>query len=601
MIRCFFLAKYLLLLIFSHNTIAFSAESTASPVESEVDAKQPATADQPILAFELTGLADDEYKKNALAFLDIDDDAGKPIANPSYAEYLARIGVEQIQQSLQPFGYYSATVESSLDKTVKQWTIRYQVIKGSPVRVANVEVLVEGAGKNNKDFVKLLAKYPLKKGDILLQEKYTDFKNKILAQALASGYFDGVFTKTQIILADDLQTADIYVIYDTGERYAFGATTFKQDFLDDDVFQRYVNYEPGEVYASKSIAALQRDLYNSGYVKVIDVAANPNKNDKVVPVELTITPKKNKKHTFAIGYGTDNGIRARYDFDWRWVNRRGHNFKANLFASQKLQKGVAEYRIPALNPATDYYKIFATVKNDRSGSADSTLWNVGGAYHDKVGDLSREIGIKWQQENFKLGNDSGNIGLLTPYARLTYRRADDLMNTNDGLLLEGIVTGGHTSMLSEVSFLQAVAKAKYIKRIGESNKIKVSGSVGRTWVDNFHRLPADYRFFTGGDKTIRGYSYQSIGDIDSSGANVGGDKMYTVSGEYEYFIKDNMALAAFVDGGDVYSTEPAAFRVGAGVGFHYYSPIGPVKIDVAHGFHRPGDKVRLHFVIGPDL
>lgn len=578
------------LFLFCCQSIGFAAEQTTN-----------ADTERPVLAFELVGLSDETYRENALAFLDIDDDEGQPISNPSYADYLAQLGVEQIQQSLQPFGYYLATVKSEVKKTPKQWTVRYQVNKGKPVRIRQIDIKVDGAGKNDADFVELLGKYPLKKGDILQQEKYTDFKNKILAQALANGYFDGQFTQTQIRLSDDLQSADIYVTYDSGKRYVFGKTTFKQDFLDEDVFQRYVGYEPGEVYASKSIADLQRDLYNSGYVKVIDVSTTPNVADKSVPIELAITPQKNKKHKFSIGYGTDTGVRAGYHFDWRWVNRRGHQLKSDVFASQKLLKASAEYRIPAKHPATDYYKLFTNVKKDSSGDVDSTLWNVGGAYRDKVGDLTREIGIKWQQEDFTLGNDSGKIGLLTPYAKLTYRRADDFMNTNDGLLLEGTVTGGHTAMLSDVSFLQAVAKAKYIRRIGEVNKITVSGALGRTWVDNFRQLPADYRFFTGGDRTIRGYAYQSIGDIDSSGANVGGDKMYRVSGEYEYFFKENMALAAFVDGGDVYSTEAALFRVGAGVGFHYYSPIGPIKVDVAHGFDKPGDKVRLHFSIGPDL
>lgn len=590
MFRCLFKNVFLLF-------VACSAVAAESPTQVAATS----TAQHPVLAFELSGLAEETHKANALAFLDIDDDTGEPITNPSYADYLARVGVEQIQQSLQPFGYYSASVESSIKKSPQQWTVSYQVDKGRPVRIRQIEIALTGEGEKDTDFVELLQQYPLKTGDILLQEKYTDFKNRLQAQALANGYFDGAFTQAQIILSDDLLQADIQIQYATGKRYTFGKTTFKQDFLDEDVFQRYVNYEPGEVYTSKSIADLQRDLYNSGYVKVIDVSASHRSSDKTVPVELSITPKKNKKHTFAIGYGTDTGARARYDFDWRWVNRRGHQFKSDILASQKVLKTSAEYRIPAKHPATDYYKIFATVKKDSSGDVDSTLWNVGGAYQDKVGNLTREIGIKWQQEDFTLGNDGGNIGLLTPYAKLTYRRADDLINTSDGLLLEAQVVGGHTTMLSDVSFLQAVSRAKYIKRFGEVNKITLSGSVGRTWVDNFHQLPADYRFFTGGDKTIRGYAYQSIGDVDSSGANVGGNKMYYISGEYEYFINDNMALATFVDAGDVYSEDKADLKVGAGVGFHYYSPIGPIKVDIAHGFETPGDNVRLHFSIGPEL
>lgn len=586
--------KFFLLLIISSFGSVFAAEISD-------DSKDNPTEDGPVLAFELTGLDEEDLRKNALAFLEIDDDDGKVVKNSSYVNYLAETGVQQIQESLHPFGYYRAKVDAKIVKKPKKWTVSYAVDKGKPVEIKQVDVGVTGEAESDKDFQELLAEYPLKKGDILLQEDYTDFKNKILAKALANGYFDGQFTKTQIVLADNLQSADIIVNYDSGKRYAIGKTTFKQDFLDDDVFKRYVNYEEGEVYTSKEISELQRDLYNSGYVKVIDVTAEPNKTDKVVPVELKITPKKNKRHKFIVGYGTDTGARAGYDFDWRWVNRRGHQFKSSIFASQKLLKAGAEYRIPGEHPATDYYKIFANVEKDKGGDVDSTLWNLGGAYHDKVGNLTREIGIKWQQENFTVGNDSGDVKLLTPYVDLSYRRADDILNVSDGVLVDLYVTGAHTGMLSDVSFLQAAAEAKYIKRFDETSKVTVSGGLGRTWVENFHQLPADYRFFIGGDRTIRGYSFNSIGDRDSSGANIGGDKMYYVSGEYEYFFNDDMSAAAFVDAGDVYSSGTSNIKVGAGVGFRYYSPIGPIKVDVAHGFEEPGDNVRFHLNIGPEL
>ncbi len=335
---------------------------------------------------------------------------------------------------------------------------------------------------------------------------------------------------------------------------------------------------------------------------MIDINTEPDRDNKRVPVELAITPKKNKKHTFALGYGTDTGARARYDFDWRWVNRRGHSFKSKLFVSERDAETGVVYRIPADHPATDDYRLFANFKKTLDeDDIESTLWNVGGAYRDKNGNLVREFGIKWQQEDFILGNDSGNIALLTPYVRLTYLKADDMLDVKDGLKAQLEVLGAHKNLLSDVSLLQAVAEAKYIKQLNDTNKIKMAAGVGRTWTEDFHQLPAFYRFLTGGDRTIRGYGFDSIGDTDSSGKVIGGDKMYYMSAEYEYFFKEKMSLAAFVDAGDAYSSDSADLKVGAGLGFHYYSPIGPIKVDVAHGFSDPGDNVRLHLTIGAEL
>lgn len=582
-------------------TVQPGTSSTAETDKPITQTEQSPADSRPLLTVIINGIKDETLLDNAKAFLDLHKGNGEAVKNTSYARFLSDAGVAQIQQSLHPFGYYLAEVEMQREESDSAWTVTYTVTLGKPVTVKTIDVSIDGDGKNHNEFNKLVKKYPLKVGDVLLQQKYTAFKDDVLALATTDGFFDGKFTQAQIILSDDLEKADILVAYDAGRRYVFGQTTFKQDFLDDDVFQRFVTYSVGEAYSSKSIADVQRDLYNSNYVKMIDVTAEPVTADKNVPVEFAITPKKNKKHTFALGYGTDTGVRGKYDFDWRWVNRRGHQFKADAYAAQKKQSAGAEYRIPAAKPATDYYKFFARVARDVSGSKDSVLWNLGAAYHDQKGNWEREFGIKWQQENFTLGNDSGNIGLLVPYTTLTYRKVDNPMNISRGTLFSTTVKGAHESALSDVSFLQAVARAKAIRRYGDVNKITLSGAVGRTWVGDFHRLPAAYRFFTGGDKTVRGYKFSSIGDRDSSNTNIGGNKMYYLSAEYEYFFRENMAAAVFVDAGDAYSTDSAKLKVGAGVGFHYYSPIGPIKVDIAHGFDEPGDKVRLHLNIGPSM
>lgn len=553
------------------------------------------------LKITLAGVDEAALIDNIHAFLELDELTKTPIKNPNYVRYLIDAGAEQIQQALQPFGYYLSTVKTTLKETKNQWDVHYQVMLGKPVIISQVLVRVTGEGETDPDFQALIADYPLQVGETLLQQKYTDFKDEMLALATTNGYFDGQFTQAQIVLSDDLTQAEIQVIYDAGQRYTFGPSSFEQNVLDEDVFQRFVTYASGDVYHSQAVSDTQRDIYNAGYIKAIDVTADPDKASKTVPIAFVLHPKKNKRHRFALGYGTDTGARAKYDFDWRWVNRRGHRFTSKAFVSQKLLEAGAEYHVPAQKPATDYYQFFANYRQDKGGDKVSNLWNIGAAYRDQKGKLTRELGIKWQQEDFTVGNDSGNIGLLTPYAKLTYRRVDDPLNVKQGFMLSGTVTGAHTGLLSDVSFVQATASSKYIRRFHEQHKLTLAGALGRTYVNDFHQLPSAYRFFTGGDRTVRGYRFEKIGDTDSSGAVIGGNKMYRMSAEYEYFFKENMAAATFIDAGDAFSADAARLKVGAGLGFHYYSPIGPIKIDVAHGFHQPGDDFRLHLSIGPEL
>jgi translocation and assembly module TamA len=98
-------------------------------------------------------------------------------------------------------------------------------------------------------------------------------------------------------------------------------------------------------------------------------------------------------------------------------------------------------------------------------------------------------------------------------------------------------------------------------------------------------LPPDQRFYGGGSGTIRGYRYQSVGpQFPADGNPIGGTAIIAGTLEFRQRIAANWGGAVFVDGGQV-STGlkplPNEFRIGYGVGLRYYTPIGPIRLDVA--------------------
>ena len=103
-------------------------------------------------------------------------------------------------------------------------------------------------------------------------------------------------------------------------------------------------------------------------------------------------------------------------------------------------------------------------------------------------------------------------------------------------------------------------------------------------------LPPDQRFYGGGSGTIRGYRYQAVGPqfpITPQfpiSTPIGGTAIIAGSVEFRQRIGANWGAAVFVDGGQVSSTLqplPDVFRIGIGAGIRYYTPIGPIRLDVA--------------------
>ncbi len=111
-------------------------------------------------------------------------------------------------------------------------------------------------------------------------------------------------------------------------------------------------------------------------------------------------------------------------------------------------------------------------------------------------------------------------------------------------------------------------------------------------------LPPDQRFYGGGSGTIRGFRYQSVGPVfpagePAAGMPIGGTAISAGSVELRQRIGTNYGFAVFMDAGQVSATlkaVPDEFRIGAGAGFRYYTPIGPIRLDVAvPTTRRPGD------------
>jgi translocation and assembly module TamA len=192
----------------------------------------------------------------------------------------------------------------------------------------------------------------------------------------------------------------------------------------------------------------------------------------------------------------------------------------------------------------------------------------------------------------------------------------------DGWSITAAARAGQEGLLSDTSFAQASVDAKWIRGIGERSRFIARGTVGATSAGDFDKLPPELRFFAGGDRSIRGYPFQTIGPPlpdelvvqaqaecaahpkrDCQDLIVGGKNLVVASAEYEYYFKPNWGIATFVDTGDAFSSFGSyRQKVGVGVGARWRSPVGMVRVDLGFPVHDDNASgVELHIVIGPDL
>ncbi len=119
-------------------------------------------------------------------------------------------------------------------------------------------------------------------------------------------------------------------------------------------------------------------------------------------------------------------------------------------------------------------------------------------------------------------------------------------------------------------------------------------------------IPSNYRFFSGGGGSVRGYRYQTIGPrTPPFGFVVGGRSLFEANVEARVKVTDTIGIVPFFDIGGAYAGSIPDFtrgdtRMSAGLGLRYYTGIGPIRLDVAFPLNpRPGDQpVVLYVSIG---
>jgi len=551
---------------------------------------------------EIVGL-EGELERNALAVASIVNASNSGELSTNQIRRLHVRAAEEIELALQPFGYYRATIGSALDTAEPTWLARYDVNPGPPILLSSVDVRVLGVGATDSAFIALVADFPLSVGDTLVHLKYTEGKLELGNFASENGYLDAVFDTNEVRVDLETYTAEVVLHVDTGPRFFFGPVTLNQDIVDPRLLQGYVTFEPGDTFKLSKLIEMQRGLSSTSFFSQVEIKPQREKADSLcVPIWADLTPRKRGRYEVGLGFGTDYGIRGTFEAEFRRLNRRGHNATTRVELSQLERIIIAQYRFPPAYPETATWAVSASA-GDFSPTWTSSL-SAGLAVSRSVtrGPLREVLSLSYDAQRFTIAGDEDTSRLLIPSASWAWIRSDNSLLTLHGNRVRLDVRASIDEVLSSASFLQLVLSGKFVRRLVPGTRLLARASLGRTWTQQFNSLPPNIRFVTGGDNTVRGYGFETLGPRNEEGAIVGGDYLLVGSVEVDYKLLEKWALAAFFDTGNALSpSTPFFLAKGAGIGARWLSPVGPVRLDLAYGFNKPSESFRIHFTVGPDI
>lgn len=509
---------------------------------------------------------------------------------------------EEIGEALQPYGYYRPQVRSELRQEGEQWIARYEVDAGPAIRVASIDLRISGAGGDDDRFRQIAADFPVKQGDVLFHPDYEEGKQALINLAAEEGYLDADFQENQVRVDLQRYQADVIVHYDTGPRYRFGEVRFNQNVLDPDLLAGYVTFKKGNPLDVNKVLELQSAISDSPYWSRVEVVTRQEQAQGLeVPIDVDLVPAKTMRFTGGLGYGTDTGPRGTGAWELRRINRRGHRGETELRASQIAQSLQLSYQIPGPFPRTDVLSFNAAYQRQDTDTSLSETGLIGAQRTQSRGGWREALSLTYQREDFEVGLDNGISNLLVPGASWERVQADDRIYATNGYRLRLSLQGAEGSVLSDSSFVQGNVQAKAIRTLGGRNRVIGRAEAGYTATDEFRELPPRFRFFAGGDQSVRGFAYQALGREDEAGNVIGGESLMAASLEYERRFLEKWGAALFYDTGSASRSFGGVLARGAGAGVRWRSPIGPIRADVAWGLSAEGRPIRFHLNIGPDL
>lgn len=510
--------------------------------------------------------------------------------------------LKQAENAARAVGYYQPLLTLQFSTTGDCWSITIEAKAGEPIRLQDINIRLLGEAEHDPAFAELIRNSPLKAGAILRHNDYQSLRDRLLQLASERGYFDHQLQEHRLEVDPAMLIANVFLTLESGKRYQFGQFTLNQNVLSDRLAMRYLRFEPGQPWESERLLASQQALLGSGYFSTARLERGEADGDSgAVPATLHLTERPQHAWMTGIGISTDTGPRLRLGYENRYLNQHGHRWRADSHISALNRAISGSYEIPFRDPVQDRLMFSSGYQYENNESAESEQIRLGaslisGLFSGWV--LTRSL--DYERENFTVADQTETSELVMPGVQIQKIRSSHPVYPRRGWKVGVGVRGTHPSISTTAAFIQSRLWMKGIIAAGPA-RLLARVEAGQTDVAEVATLPATVRFFAGGDNSIRGFDYQTLGPVDADGKVTGGRSLLVGSIETDFAMTQHWHPAAFVDAGNAFNDiDSANLRVSAGAGIRWRSPLGPIRIDLA----RPVDADRgwrLHLSMGPDL
>jgi translocation and assembly module TamA len=516
----------------------------------------------------------------------------------------------RLLEVLRSEGYYDGQIEVAINSDVEPIKVTFQVDLGPLFRLGSVSIEVEPP--EPRLTVPSPAEIALEPGAPAAAATVLAAEQNLLNRVRAQGFILGELGTRRAVVDLDTDKMDLTLRVRPGPVSRFGPvtidglTTVQQDFV-----RNRLDWREGELITPARLTDARNSLRETGLFTTvqIDLADAPDA-DGLVPVTIDLTERKHRSFGLGVRYRTDEGPGGSISWEHRNMFGRGEQVAVEADGSFIGASLIGTFRKP------DFGRRNQSLVADLRLAYDDTDAFESRSARTRVG-LERQLregmlvalGVSFlaQEVTDKALNEaSQNFGLFSLPARFEWDRSDNRLDPTRGgrLWVENepfvdVIGNGllfNKSRVDYTHYLEVVEDPQIVL----AGRTALGAMVGASRRD----IPANLRFYAGGGGSVRGFGYQLAGQLNDRDDPIGGRSLLELSGEVRVRVTETIGAVGFVDAGTVYSSAVPDFsetlRIGAGPGLRYFSPIGPLRIDVGFPLNprNSDDAYQLYVSIG---
>ncbi|WP_445206437.1 autotransporter assembly complex protein TamA [Acidovorax sp. sic0104] len=584
----------------------------------------PVIAESSSPSFAVEVRAPDTVRGTLQRHLELQRFRNLPDVNASELQRLLGAADANARELLGALGYFAPTITVELTETpdskAAPRTVVVTVQPGPQTHIASADIDFSGnpaadpedAKATTRQQQRVQRNWSLSPGLAFTQSAWDSAKTDGLRQLQARRHPTARIANSRAEIDADKHEAKLSVTYDPGPAYRFGPLRVQgSERYDPDGARRLARLPTGAVYDEAELLDAQLRLASSGYYDAVFLTLDTEGTDpQAAPVVAQVREAPLQKLVFGPGFSTDSGARLSLEHIHNKLPGIGWRAVSKLSLDRETKLASTEWT--AL-PDTNGWRWFAggQVQREDTGDFETNSGRLRSGRSKSTKAIDRSYFLQYDYANSQgAGAPPSGTAVSVNYG-WTGRYFNNMTAPTRGHGIAVELGLGTTLRPERDPFVRTLVRWQTFipaGRVqddagqGRNARIAVRTEAGAVLARDGAQVPVTQLFLTGGDTTVRGYGYRSIGARTDNGQLYGGRYMAVGSVEWQRPIvyKGEMTdweSTVFVDAGAVADRagdlDP---RVGVGAGVRWRSPVGPLQADLAYGVKTK--EVRVHLRLG---